>query len=260
MFGGWGGMLGGLVLGGLVGSLLFGHGGGFGGGGGGGFGLLELVLVAGLGFLLVSFLRRRTAQPASPAGYAPGSWGTAGDMTSAPASATTSNGTTALGASGAAAVALANEDLPQGIAAIRTMDPSFDLSRFVPVATDLFTRLQIGWSGEDLAAVRAHLTDEMAVALEKDLARLHGQGRRNRVEDVQVESAEVTEAWQEYGRDLVTVRFRARALDYAVDATTGQVVEGNRTTPVTFDEYWTFTRAVGPNSWRLGAIQQPTAA
>ncbi|MGH7412379.1 MAG: Tim44 domain-containing protein, partial [Candidatus Methylomirabilis sp.] len=26
--------------------------------------------------------------------------------------------------------------------------------------------------------------------------------------------------------------------------------------PVTFEEFWTFTRPVGPNPWRLSAINQ----
>ena len=139
------------------------------------------------------------------------------------------------------------------------MDPDFDPARLLSVAKDLFLRLQIGWSGGDLAAVRAHLTDEMAAGLEEDLARLRERGRRNRVEDVTVESIALTEAWQEYGRDLVTLEIRASAMDYMVDESTGQVVEGSPTTPTRFVEYWTLVRPVGPNPWRLGAIQQPAA-
>jgi predicted lipid-binding transport protein (Tim44 family) len=53
------------------------------------------------------------------------------------------------------------------------------------------------------------------------------------------------------------VRFRAGVLDYTVDETTGAVVEGSNTVPTSFEEFWTFTRPVGPNPWRLSAIQQP---
>jgi predicted lipid-binding transport protein (Tim44 family) len=97
------------------------------------------------------------------------------------------------------------------------------------------------------------------VALDGDLARLRERGRQNRVERVAVESVALTEAWQEYGRDLVTLEIRADAIDYVVDETTGQVVEGSRTVPTRFVEYWTLVRPVGPNPWRLGAIQQPSA-
>jgi predicted lipid-binding transport protein (Tim44 family) len=193
----------------------------------------------------MSFLRRRVPEPATAGGYGAGG-------TSAPASVAAEPG------SRAAAESPVDTDLVRGIEHIRGMDPGFDPARFLEIARDLFLRVQIGWSGADLAAVRAHLTDEMATALEGDLARLREQRRRNRVERVVVEAIALTEAWQEYGRDLVTAEIRANAVDTVVDEVTGQVVEGNATAPARFVEYWTFVRPVGPNPWRLGAIQQPS--
>ena len=70
-------------------------------------------------------------------------------------------------------------------------------------------------------------------------------------------SAEITEAWQETGQDYVTVHFLASLLDYTTDESGAQVLEGSRTEPVKFEEYWTFARPVGPNPWKLSAIQQP---
>jgi predicted lipid-binding transport protein (Tim44 family) len=34
------------------------------------------------------------------------------------------------------------------------------------------------------------------------------------------------------------------------------VITGSNSEPVEFEEYWTFTRPVGPNLWKLGAVQQ----
>ena len=236
--GGFGGMLGGLVVGGLLGSLLFGHGGM---GMGGGIGLMDILVLAGLAALVIAFLRRRAPQPAAPAGYAGGDFG-------------------ARGAGPVAAAPMAVEDdFTKGIAAIQMMDPAFEPARLSAIAADLFTRLQIGWSAGNLASVRAQLTDEMAVSLENDLARLKTLHRANRVEQVKVEAAELTEAWQEYGRDLVTIRLKATAIDYVLDEATGNIVEGSRTTPTAFEEYWTFARPVGPNPWQVSAIQQPPA-
>lgn len=45
-------------------------------------------------------------------------------------------------------------------------------------------------------------------------------------------------------------------LDYTTDDATGAVVSGSKTEPVKFEEYWTFTRPVGNNPWRLSAISQ----
>lgn len=45
-------------------------------------------------------------------------------------------------------------------------------------------------------------------------------------------------------------------LDYPVNAKNGAVVNGSNAEPVEFEEYWTFTRPVGPNAWKLSAVQQ----
>jgi predicted lipid-binding transport protein (Tim44 family) len=34
------------------------------------------------------------------------------------------------------------------------------------------------------------------------------------------------------------------------------VISGSNSDPVEFQEYWTFTRPVGPNAWKLTAVQQ----
>jgi predicted lipid-binding transport protein (Tim44 family) len=80
--------------------------------------------------------------------------------------------------------------------------------------------------------------------------------RVNRLENIAVRSTEVTEAWQENGQDFMTVRFLASLLDYTVEEGSNRVLEGSNTTPVKFEEYWTLTRPVGPNPWKLSAIQQ----
>jgi predicted lipid-binding transport protein (Tim44 family) len=67
---------------------------------------------------------------------------------------------------------------------------------------------------------------------------------------------EIAEAWQEKGQDYITSRIYANLLDYTTDDASGAVVEGSRTVPVKFEEYWTLTRPVGDNPWRLSAINQ----
>jgi predicted lipid-binding transport protein (Tim44 family) len=69
---------------------------------------------------------------------------------------------------------------------------------------------------------------------------------------------ELSEVWQEEGKDFITVRFTANLLDYTTDETTGNVVSGSKTEPVKFEEFWTYTRPVGSNSWQLSAINQPS--
>lgn len=249
---GWGaglmGGLGGLVLGGLLGSMLFGGmGGGFGGGLGGGFGLLEIVLLGALAYFAFSFLRRRReAQPAVAGGYG---------MSPSPG-----GGQTWQPDHSAASVATleppaAPSDLEAGIRHIRQMDAAFDPARMAAAASDIFFKVQAAWIARDMDVVRDSLTPEMHQRMQGQCADLKAQRRINRLENIAVRSTEVTEAWQEQGQDFVTVAFLASVLDYTTDES-GQLVEGSRTAPIRFEEYWTFVRPVGLGAWRLSAIQQ----
>jgi predicted lipid-binding transport protein (Tim44 family) len=239
-----GGALGGLLLGGLIGSLL--SGGSF---GGGGIGFLEIIVLAALAYLAFRALRGRTPQPAAPPGYAsPGGYGGVDDRQStySPSTATMEPPSSA-------------DDLDRGVGYIRQMDPSFDARRFRETAEDIFFKVQAAWAARDMGRATAVLTPEMQGLLQKDCDRLRAERRINRLENVAVREAEVTEAWQERGQDYVTLHFLASLLDYTTDEQNGQIVDGSATDPVKFEEYWTFVRPIGPNPWRLSAIQQPGA-
>jgi predicted lipid-binding transport protein (Tim44 family) len=243
---GWGGgLMGGLAgfaLGGLLGSMLFGH--GMGGGFGGGLGLLEMLLIGGGIFLLVRMFRNRQPQfaPSSGPGVGEPTW-QGQSQAYEPAPTAPMAGT-------------APDDLGRGVAAIRQMDGSFDPARFGEEASDVFFKVQAAWSTRDMRGAGAVVTPEMTDILQKDGDRLRAQGRVNRLENIAVRSVTLTEAWQEGGQDYITVRFLASLLDYTVEEASGQVVEGSRSEPVKFEEYWTFARPVGRNPWRLSAIQQ----
>ncbi len=247
---GWGGMLGGalggLLLGGLIGSLLFG--GGMGHGLFGGIGLMEIAILGGLAFLLFRFMRSRQPVPAAPSGYA---------AAGADAAQGWQPGTSSSYDSAATMEApAAPSDLDRGVGYMRQMDPGFDPARFADTATDLFFRVQAAWTARDMARVADLLTAEMQEVLRKDCDRLRAEQRINRLENIAVRQAAVTEAWEEKGQDYLTVHFLASLLDYTTDESGARVLDGNPNEPVKFEEYWTFTRPVGPNPWKLSAIQQ----
>jgi predicted lipid-binding transport protein (Tim44 family) len=235
---GWGGALmgglAGLALGGLLGSMFFGH--------GGGIGLVEILLIAGGVYLIFRMMRSRQATPVPAGGY-----GQSGAGTQWQSQAQTYQ---------PQAVDTGPSDLERGVGYIRQMDASFDPARFADTASDIFFRVQAAWMARDMSQASGSITPEMLDILQKDCDRLRGQGRINRLENIAVRTVTVTEAWQESGQDYVTVQFLANLLDYTVDERSGQVVEGSRVEPVKFEEYWTFVRPVGPNAWRLSAIQQ----
>ncbi|HEY7366295.1 MAG TPA: Tim44-like domain-containing protein [Methylomirabilota bacterium] len=239
------GGLAGFALGGLLGSLLFGGmGHGF-----GGFGLLEMLIVAGLAYVAFSyFRRRRAAEPAMAGGYGPTATGNANSY--GPTDASSPMGWTAT-----LPAAPAPSDLDVGTSHIRQWDPTFDPGAMAANASDIFFRVQAAWTARDMKGVREVLTPEMYDRLDGQCAELKAQRRVNRLENIAVRSAAVSEAWQESAQDFVTVAFLANVLDYTTDES-GRVVEGSRTEPTRFEEYWTFVRPVGPNRWKLTAIQQ----
>jgi predicted lipid-binding transport protein (Tim44 family) len=152
--------------------------------------------------------------------------------------------------------AAGSPDLERGIGHIRQMDAAFDPRAFAETASDVFFKVQGAWTARDLRSVSAHVTPEMQAQLQADCDRLRAERTINRLENIAVRTAEITEAWQETGQDYVTVHFLASLLDYTTDESGARVLEGSRTEPVKFEEYWTFVRPVGPGPFRLSAIQQ----
>ena len=236
-------MAGGLV-GGLLGGMLFRSLGfaGLGGMGGGGFGLMDMVILGAIAFAIYWVVKQR--RQAAPVG-GPYQRVELGEREPERYQVAASQATM-----------VQETDLDQGLAYVRQMDSGFEEGRFREACTDLFFKVQAAWGNRDLDTVRAILTPQMYSQLAEDVERLKTERRINRLENIAVRSIELTEAWQEKGQDYVTVRFLANLLDYTVDEGTSQVVEGNRTNPVKFEEFWTVTRPVGPNPWILSAINQ----
>jgi predicted lipid-binding transport protein (Tim44 family) len=248
---GWGGMmggmLGGLLLGGLLGGLLFG------GGFGSGIGMMEILIIGALAWFAISYMRRRQAAGSSGYAMAGGGYGAAPRDDAA---ASARYGAGAPGGTATIEPPPGPSDLERGIGHLRQMDPSFDPRVFAEAASDIFFKVQGAWTARDLRSVSASLTPEMQAQLQRDCDRLRADGKINRLENIAVRSAEVTEAWQESGLDYVTVHFLASLLDYTTDESGARVLDGSRTEPVKFEEYWTFVRPVGPGPFRLSAIQQ----
>ena len=241
--GGWfSGMMGGLAgfaLGGLLGSMLFG---GLGHGFGGGIGLLEILLIGGGLLLLFRFMSaRRQSEPA---------YATAG----VPYGGGDSRANVEMPAGSVPPPSAVESDLDRGLGHIRSMDPTFDPGFVADDARGLFVDVQRAVTARDMSAVSARLTSRMYTELSGQCDRLRAARQTNRMDDIDVRRAEATEAWQESGQDYITIYLAGALADYTVDDTTGAVVAGGKAAQE-FEEFWTFTRPVGPHPWRLSAIQ-----
>ncbi|MDY0042945.1 MAG: Tim44 domain-containing protein [Desulforhabdus sp.] len=247
------GLMGGLA-GGLLGSMLFGgsgHAAAGGGVGGGGIGLMDIALIGLLIYFAMKFFRRRQQQSSASTGYY-----NAGDSNSGGGS---QYARIEPSSGGAQQPIPWSGEKDAGLAQVRQFDSSFSEEAFKDTAQDMFFRIQAAWMNRSLDGIEKILTPEMAEMFRKEFGAMAQQGRINRLENIAVRKVELSEIWQETGKDFVTVLFTANLLDYTVDDKTGEVVEGDRLSPVKFQEYWTFSRDIGSGSnWQLSAIQQTT--
>jgi predicted lipid-binding transport protein (Tim44 family) len=249
-FGGFGGSFLGSMAGGMLGGMLFrslGFGGGY-GGGGGGIGLFEIILLAGIGYMIYRFVKKKRI------GEGAGDSGKVIDMNSYQRQEPYQQSYDQ--PYGAQSYAPQVDEVAEGLSHIRQMDPGFDEQRFNDNVMDIFFKIQGGWMNRDLSSVSTLLTDEMRSAMQGDIDNLLREKRVNRLENIAVRNVEIAEAWQESGKDFITALIYANLLDYTTDDSTGAVVAGSKTDPVKFEEYWTFTRPVGNNPWKLSAINQ----
>jgi predicted lipid-binding transport protein (Tim44 family) len=236
------------ILGGFLGSMLFSglaHGfGGLGGFGSSGFGLIEILLLAGLGY----FLYRKFVRPAAATSYGSMQYQNTGYQIP---------GNTGYQAPAGAAIEetpAINNDIDYR--SLTMMDRSFDPNQFLKTAQDTFFKVQGAWNKQDTAALRSLCGSELMQTWEQELKDLRARGHQNKMENIALRESEITEAWTENGQDFISVRLHANLLDYTVDQKSGNVVSGNNSDPIEFQEYWTFTRPVGPNKWKLTAVQQ----
>jgi predicted lipid-binding transport protein (Tim44 family) len=235
------------IVGGMLGGMLFrslGFSGMGGGMGGGGIGLFEIILLAGIGYLIYRYIKKKREASSGTAfsqpQYIPG------NSTPIPAPLYGGN----------QEQFTQTDDVETGLGHIRQFDQSFDEERFNDLVMDNFFKIQGAWMNRELSPVAGILTDEMRRIMQQDIDKLLHDKQINRLENIAVRKVEVVEAWQESGQDYINALIYANLLDYTTDDSTGAVISGSKTDPVKFEEYWTFTRPVGNYPWKLTAINQ----
>ncbi len=234
------------IMGGFLGSMLFGgmaHGMGAGGGiGGSGFGLFEILLLAGLGYLAYRWFSRRKALA--------GNTGTGFSQDqNTPTSLFSGSG-----AQQAEQENLVEDPLVAGVKEIWSVDQDFDPEAFKETAQDLFFKIQAGWTRRETGVLKNFVGDQLLNEYGRHFEEMKQAGHINRLENISVRKIDLINAGVQQGEIFVTVRFTANLLDYTVDEKSGDVVNGDAENPVKFEEDWTFACPVGTQNWKLEAI------
>jgi predicted lipid-binding transport protein (Tim44 family) len=226
------------LAGGFLGSMLFRSlGGGYGAYAGGpfgssGFGILEIILLIAAGYFLFKFLTRQPKSGLSPDGYTP------------------SNSNAGIYSDSNDAASLMQKarqgDWAQNV--FENLDSN--------TAMDLFFKIQGAWTNRDLSSIENILEQEAREFLNQDIMRLKSEHRLNRLENIAIREVEPAESWQENGKYYSSMRFAANLLNYTIDENTQQIIEGSKTSPVKFEEVWTFAKESGSNTWKLSAVEQ----
>ncbi len=237
-----GGLFAGFLGAGLLG-MLMGH--GFAGGLGGAASMLGLLLQIGIiaivGYLIWTWWQRRN-QPAMASGpmmrnYGPGN---------SPSQMGFGGGTgSGLGSGFGGAAAPAPAARAAGTDEVG-LTPD-DFNTFEQILGDV----QAAYGKEDLNGLRSRVTPEMLSYYSEELAGNASRGVVNRISDVKLLQGDLAEAWREGDTDYATVAMRYALNDTYVDQS-GRVVEGG---PDEATEVWTFRRSHG-GKWMLSAIQQ----
>lgn len=250
--------LGGGLLGGAIGSMLFGgvgHGAGMGGGGvgGSGIGLFEILIIGGLiYFLYKKFAGKKRSRPnrsplSSPdTGYASG--GGYEDVSAPPSRPPDM-------ASGNIPDMASGDSVVEELDTVRRYDPGFDPESFKEFAQDVFFKVQAAWTRRDIAVMKQYLGEQLLGEYEQHFADLKAKGQENRLENIAVRKVDIVDMGEMGGEPFVIIQFRANLLDYTVDEASGNVLEGSSSEPVKFLERWAFSKS-GSSDWKLEGVQE----
>ncbi len=241
--------VGGGLLGGFLGSMLFGglaHAGG--GIGGSGIGLIHLLILGGIGWFIYRRFFARRGFSGMPGGRSGGGYSSGPGTVPPPPPPPRSPGVGGIDAP------------PPGGGTIYDSSvngqPAIDEQEIKELAQDIFFKVQAAWMRRDLDAVKDLLGPDLLSQYQAEFQKMRSRGVVNRLENIAVRNVEIIETGRQSGYEYVKIRFTANLLDYTVEESTGKVIEGSDHEPVKFEEIWTLAREEGSNQWKLYAIEE----
>jgi len=223
------GMIGGLALGGMLGAMFF-------GGAFDGINFFDILIIGGIIALLFFFLRKKAPgrQP-SYAGATSGAGGFSPDFAN--------NGG---GSDSSDESIIDNAPREPAGNAIR---PDINEKQFLPIAKEIYIRMQKAWDSGDIEDIRKFCTTEIADRISNDM---QPDARHNT--EIATLNAEVADSWVESDMEWVAVNYTAMLREQTLH--NDGASSDDSTTEV--NEVWIFRhkpRSDDP-TWYLAGIQQ----
>jgi predicted lipid-binding transport protein (Tim44 family) len=198
-------------------------------------GLLDILVLAALAYLGYTLYRRLKRCDQATAVEMPPSFLRANHQTSPPLSV--------------------REEARPGLAAIQELDRDFDVEAFGGEVHQLLQQLYAAWNHETVKGLNGRVKESLLEYLQMGLKIMSLREERSYLEDIILESIAVTDARVEGGKELITVCFRGRLLDYVLDKASGKLLLGSMAYPATFQEYWDLERPRGQSTWVVQDIR-----
>ena len=130
-------------------------------------------------------------------------------------------------------------------AKIKQVDPLFSKEEFIASTKSLFIKLQQAWTDRDWSVIRVFETNELFEQHKNQLQGYIDNNQINVMDRICVNYAQLFDFKQEGDKDILMVRLNSRMADYIIDATTKQVIRGNKETEYVNTYLLTFVRKKG---------------
>ena len=128
---------------------------------------------------------------------------------------------------------------------VRQSDPEFSEEKFLSWSKDVFVKLQAAWTARDWKIIRPFESNELFEQHNAQLQEYINNNRINVIERLAVKSADLMSHRFDGDKEIIEVYLKAVMKDYIIDATTKEVVEGNKTTDWHMKYKLTFARKNG---------------
>ena len=134
--------------------------------------------------------------------------------------------------------------ITEKLAAFKQNYPDFKVEGFKQKVRHIFVKLQEAWTTHKWDKARPFETDQLFQVHLYWIALYKREQIRNVLSDIQVQAIEVVKIQKDAFFDAITVRIHAAMIDYT-ESFSGKLIDGSKTKPRHFTEYWTLIRHGG---------------